>query len=353
MTFEDILTRHTLPFSGAYSPEELIKVREEIREKIQKTEYGILPSRPEHLSSTVTSDDDRYAGGKARRTEIEIKLYNGTRTFAFSLTAIYPKKAERIPAIIYIDGEGTIPNKYLPSEEIADNGFALFSFYCEDITPDNPDFKGKLPKFLEINRRLSTAPGKLMLWAYAAMRVMDYVEALDFIDKENTSVVGHARLGIAALLTAALDERFGCAISSSAPSRVIRGGRGIDVLNGSAHLFCPKYIKTLAKQGGTESDGVHLLSLIPPRRLVIGNAENDLTVNLENEFSRLRSVSEIYNLYGLCGLIHEGGTPKAPALLDEGNLCYYLREGESYLTRQDWHTYMNYIKKNTENKNDL
>ena len=96
-----------------------------------------------------------------------------------------------------------------------------------------------------------------------------------------------------------------------------------------------------------------LLSLIPPRRLIIGSAENDANSDPESEFLGAYSASKIYRLYGTAGLIHENEIPKAPALLDKGSVCYYLRKGESYLTRQDWQVYMNYIKENREKKNDL
>ena len=47
------------------------------------------------------------------------------------------------------------------------------------------------------------------------MHVMDYIETLDEIDKENVAIVGHSRLGKTALLTGAFDERFKYTISNN------------------------------------------------------------------------------------------------------------------------------------------
>ena len=40
-------------------------------------------------------------------------------------------------------------------------------------------------------------------------------------------------------------------------------------------------------------------------------------------------------------------------VLDTLNICYYLRGGDPYLTRQDWQVYMNFVAKTREKKNDL
>lgn len=359
MIFDGMLKERGVPALDFSSKEEYLDKKSKIKEIIQANEYGFIPSAPEHLSAEVKEEDTRYAGGKATLRNIEIKLLNGEESFSFPIKAHIPNKSGKIPAFIYISLKKEAPNKFQPSEEIADNGFALFSFYYEDISGDNASFKGRLASFLEINRRFSGAPGKLALWAYAAMRVMDYVRTLDFIDKDAVAVIGHSRLGKAALLAAAFDERFKYAISScsgccgAAISRGKGGETVLDITNRFPFWFAPKYSRLAADFEDTDFDQNFLLSIIPPRRLIIGSAENDANSDPESEFLGAYSASRIYGLYGTAGLIHENEIPKAPALLDKGSVCYYLRKGESYLTRQDWQVYMNYIKENREKKNDL
>lgn len=38
-------------------------------------------------------------------------------------------------------------------------------------------------------------PGKIALWAWAALRVMDYLQTREYVDLKNVAVVGHSRLG--------------------------------------------------------------------------------------------------------------------------------------------------------------
>ena len=342
MIFDGMLSRRGVPTLDVLSKEDFLKRKPYIKEIIQKNEYRFIPENPEHLSVSVSEEDLSFAAGKAKAQTIEIKLFREGRTFSFPVYSVIPNKPERMPAFIYIGRNRNIPDKYLPSEEIADNGFAVFSFSCEDVAEDDVSFRSKLASFLGINRHFSAAPGKLSLWAYAAMRVMDYVATLDFIDTESVAVIGHSKLGKAALLAAAFDERFKYAISNNSGcsgAAISRGKRGEsvhDITNRYPYWFCPKYSRLAADFEASEFDQNFLLSLIAPRRLIIGSAENDLYSDPESEFLGAYSVSKIYELYGLDGLIHNGEIPKAPTLFDKGNICYYLREGEHYLSRDDW-----------------
>ena len=104
------------------------------------------------------------------------------------------------------------------------------TFCYKDVSSDDNDFKSGIAKNLVKSRRKNTAPGKIAIWAWAAMRVMDYVETLgDVIDLDNVAIIGHSRLGKTTLLTAAFDERvkFACAndsgTSGDAIARQTRG----------------------------------------------------------------------------------------------------------------------------------
>ena len=354
MIFDDILAKRGVPPLDFSSKEEFLKKREKIKETIQKNEYGYIPSPPEHISTKLTQEDVGYAGGKARKQDIVITLYTDNKVFSFPFCAVIPNKIGKLPAFIAINKDDCVPNKFMPAEEICDNGFAVFSFDYKSITPDNPSFNSALPSFLGINRRCATAPGKLAIWAYAAMRIMDYVQTLDYIDSDNIAVIGQAKLGKAALIAAAFDERFKYAIANNSGcsgAAISRGklGEGVhDITNRFPYWFCPRYPKLAADLESTDFDQNFLLSLIAPRKLIIGSAEGDLWSDPESEFLGAYSASEIYKLYGLLGLVTENRFPKAPAILDNGNICYHIRKGERYLTRDDWHVFMSYIKKNSE-----
>ncbi len=108
-------------------------------------------------------------------------------------------------------------------EEIVDRGYALAIFYNGDVDPDSPDLRG-LQKFFPVADPASRC-GTIAAWAWGLQRAVDYLVTVPEIDGGRIVVTGHSRLGKAALLAAALDDRIACAIphqagaGGSAPSR--------------------------------------------------------------------------------------------------------------------------------------
>ena len=112
--------------------------------------------------------------------------------------------------------------------------------------------------------------------------------------------------------------------------------------------FCPRYVKSAASFTETSKFDQHfLLSLIAPRYLVIGSAEEDSWADPTNEFLCAVAASEAYDLLGVRGLVHGGEVPTAKSVLDEGKVCYHIRKDGHYMSREDWHVYMNYVRKNS------
>lgn len=115
-------------------------------------------------------------------------------------------------AVLLLNFRPLIPDIYCPAEEILDNGFALAVVCYTDITADDGDWGsglcGHYPR-----KHPDTDPGKLVFWAYAASRALDVLTLRPEVDARNIAVIGHSRLGKAALLCGAQDTRirFTCA----------------------------------------------------------------------------------------------------------------------------------------------
>ncbi len=323
--------------------------REEIKKMLQEEEYGYIPKKPDHLSVELISEV-LFCAGKATHKLLKFTVTIGENEFSFPVEAVIPKAEGPHPAFIHIDFMSGVPTKYTPSEEICDGGFAVFSFCYNDVTSDDGNFKCGIAKYFG-GRRRSTAPGKIAMWAWAAMRVMDYVETLPEIDKSRVAVAGHSRLGKTALVTGAYDERFNYVISNNsgcsgaALARKTVGETVVAITNRFPFWFCPRYLKN-AKDFIEKSkfDQHFLLSLIAPRHLIVGSAEDDLRADPSSEFLSAVSASEAYKILGRVGLVHNGEIPVAKAVLDEGSLCYQIRKGAHYFSREDWQVYMDYIK---------
>ena len=328
------------------------KRRKEIKRLLEEHEYGYMPERPRHLRVETVSTDTSFCAGKAPLSTLKFTVTVGEEEFSFHVYAVIPKKQERLPALVHINFRPDVPDKYMPSEEIADRGFATFSFCYADITNDDADFSDGIAKLLSPKRRSKSSPGKIVMWAWAAMRVMDYIQALDNIDKDNVAVAGHSVLGKSALIAGAFDERFKYVISNCSGcsgAALTRGktGETLPLLASVRHYwFSPKYKDYIAHEDLIPLDQHFLLAAAAPRNLLIGSAKEDIASDPESEFISAYLASAVYDkIYGFKGLVHNGSIPDAPTASDGGSIHYHIREGTGYFSREDWLAYMNYIEK--------
>ncbi len=326
--------------------------RSELKQILQKEVYGILPPPPKHLSvETVGEVDDHFLAGFATCKNLVFHCEINGEDATFPVTEILPHREGKIPVFVCINFGTDIVHKYLPLEEIIARGYGLFIIKYQDVAKDSGDFRFGMAKHLCKSRRALSAPGKIAMWAWAAMRVMDYIPLCEQIDAENVAVIGHSRLGKTALFAGAMDERFRFVISNdsgctgAAISRKKDGESIEQICDRFPYWFCPRYKKWIGKESEMPFDQHFLLALIAPRHLMIGSAEEDLWAGPRNEFLSTVAANEAYAIYGMQGLIHNDELPTPETELDEGDCLYHYRKGTHYLSRRDWNAYMDFIDK--------
>ena len=327
------------------------KEREEMLDVLLPEEYGYLPEKPESISFKETDDYIiNFCAGKAVSRKVEVTCNISGKEFTFPFHAAIPKREGKRPFFVMINFRDNVPDRYMPTEEIIDNGFAVLSFCYEDVTHDNGDFTDGLSGVLfENGERKPSDPGKIAMWAWAAQRVMDYAETLNCLDFENSIVCGHSRLGKTALLTGATDSRFkfvfsndsGC--SGAALSRGKSGERIEDICNTFGYWFCENYKKYMGKEDKMPFDQHYLAALIAPRYLYIASAKEDLWADPDSEFLNCCAVSEVYEKCGEKGFIHNGRFPEAGEEYHEGSIGYHKREGLHYFSREDWNRFIKFV----------
>ena len=169
------------------------KRREEIKKILSEKEYGYIPAPPKALSVTeAPSENKNFCAGRATLSRLDFKCVFEDGEFTFPVSAVIPKRDKPCPAFVLINFRPDVPDIYLPTEEIADRGYAVFSFCYDDISVDDKkdaDLTDGIGKFLTPAVRVGDAPGKIAMWAWAAMRVMDHIETLDCIDKEKAELI--------------------------------------------------------------------------------------------------------------------------------------------------------------------
>ena len=347
---ESILKERGVPdfMEGVRDKETFIKKQDDIRKLLSEKEYGVIPPVPDHLDVEIVNEYDNFCAGRGVLRNLLFHIEMNGEHFSFEALSAIPKSDTKVPAFVNL--RFIAENRYFPLEEICDSGFAVFSFKYTDVTSDDGNFKDKCAKYLVKSRRKSNASGKLAIWAWAAMRVMDYVMTLPEIDTENVAVVGHSRLGKTALLTGAFDSRFKYVISndSGCAGAAIERGKVGETYKRIAEVFpywfCPSFVKAATEERELPFDQSFLLSLSVPRHIIVASAEEDLWADPASEFLGVASINPAYKLFGMKGLIHGDVIPEPTTLLSDGDSCYFIRHGTHYFSREDWHAYMRIIK---------
>ena len=338
-----------LPMPSGMTKEEMIHL-------LLTEEYGFLPKAPLALRAEVESEDVSFCAGKAvlKKLRLICETENGEFGFPVYYTCL-TGQTDPVPCFVHINFRDFVPDRYQPTEELVDAGYAVLSFCYKDVTSDDGDFQNGLAGVIyPEGKRAADQCGKLGLWAWAAMRVMDYALTLPELDHARISVAGHSRLGKTALLTGALDERFYCAFSNDSGcsgaslSRETRGETIRAIVDRFPFWFCENYFKYADKEDTLPFDQHFLLAANVPHRVYVASAQEDLWADPYNEFRSCLAADAYYKEQGLPGFVAEKELPVPGTFWSEGHIGYHLRPGRHYMSREDWQYYIKYLEKQYE-----
>lgn len=362
--------------------------RPEILSLFESALYGKAPVNELAIIHQVVSTDNNALNGLAIRQEIHIYVgddKNGTR---IDLQLYTPKNAAHpVPIFLGCNFNGnhavdpdpkisinqrwirnTIDEKSVvdnhatefsrgsessrwPLETIIRKGFAVATFYYGDVEPDHvggwkSGIRGEL---LSLGRREdfeSDSWGAVAAWAWGLSRALDYLESNTTIDNEKVAVMGHSRLGKAALWAGALDTRFALVISNNSGAGGIslarrNFGESISDLNENfPHWFCGNYKSYNNHPDKLPVDMHQLAALIAPRPLYIASAEEDLWADPRGEFLAGKHAEPVYTLFGKTGL----GVLEWPSMNNPVGefIGYHIRSGKHDVTAYDWEQFIRF-----------
>jgi hypothetical protein len=220
-------------------------------------------------------------------------------------------------------------------------GYGLATIYYYDIEPDLKEGEPLGVRSLFADGESWSALG---VWAWGLSRAVDYLRTEPRVDGEKIALIGHSRLGKAALWAAAQDPRFALVISNESGkggASLLKRPQGetIDHLNNSfPNWFSPAYKQYTGHPENLPVDGNELLALIAPRPLYVASAEGDLNSDPAGEFLSAASVGRVYALFGKKGL----GIEKMPAVNQAvmHDVGYHVRAGKHDVTAYDWDQYI-------------
>ena len=324
--------------SPVKTPDDWRLRRRELLELLSREVYGFTPAAPETVEGLVEKSEKAFAG-KAVQEKIQLSFDTPGGRFTFPFVLITPVSEEKVPVFVNVNFRPEIPDKYLPAEEIIDHGFAVATFYYQDVTQDGPEWDGIAALY---PRDEKTGWGKIGMWAFAASRILDYLEQREHYDLSRTCVCGHSRLGKTALWCGAQDERFAMVVSNdsgcsgAAITRDKVGENVKDIITRFPYWFCGNYHGWAGREHEMPFEQHMLLALAAPRKLYVCSATEDEWADPESEYLCCFAASPAWKLLRVPGFIAPNALPTPDEPLHEGGICYHLRTGGHFFSRTDW-----------------
>ena len=336
-------------------PDHWASIRQNMIGMLLEQEYGRVPEVPYTVEGKVIREDAGFCAGKSllETAELTITLPQGSCTFPVVLST--PTAPGDHPLFVCINFRPETPDRYLPSEEICDRGYAVLSIYYNDVSFDGQDhFADGLGRLLrqaaaENGMPYEQRPGKIAIWAWAMSRALDWALTRPGLSREHIACIGHSRLGKTALLCGLLDERFACVISNDSGcsgAAITRGKPGehvADITRNFPFWFCENYLQYIGREKKMPFEQDWLLAGIAPRLLLVGSAVEDEWAGPSHEYLGCVSASKAWELLGKTGFVHPDRLPVAGDVMHEGGIGYHLRAGKHYLSREDWKYYMDFL----------
>ncbi|MEM1379552.1 MAG: alpha/beta hydrolase [Pseudomonadota bacterium] len=356
--------------------------RDLLKDMLQREVYGYLP--PSGRTSVVETRmiDPAALEGKARYQEYDIAV---TPIFAedvsaasaqFTMAVLSPTDVEGPVPVIMTEtfcprwaalphpnatkpsgaGEAEMPGfvsylfgRYIctpPLEMIIDAGFALAVAESTEIVPDSGDAGlAALDRLAVGYTEKDTRWGAIAAWGWVFSRMADVLAAEEAFDGERLAAYGHSRYGKAALFAGAFDERIAAVIAhqsgtGGASLNRRKVGESVAAITKSyPHWFAPSYAGFAGREEDMRSDQHHLIALMAPRPLMLGNARRDVWSDPNGAFKAARGASPVYSMLDTSGLTVD----RLDRFDPEAGLSFWMRPGTHGVVEEDWPAFLAFL----------
>lgn len=203
-----------------------------------------------------------------------------------------------------------------PYEKVMDAGYAVLAVDYQQIEPDDPSALGVRALFPN-----GEPWGAVGAWAWGLSRCLDIAAGIQGLTTDGAIVLGHSRLGKAALWAGAQDERFAVTVSNDSGccgASLFRhpGGEDIAAITTKfPHWFVPSFASYAGSEDELPVDQHQLLASIAPRRVYVASAEDDDWADPIGEYLAVLAATPAF---------------------EDGGIGYHVRPGGHALLEEDW-----------------
>ena len=293
--------------------------RVELKLLLQHFVYGYLPDKQPKVMITEVVEKQLP---DVRAHETRATLVIGSEPELRMRIAIYkPDRSGPLPVIIR---EEHALGHLQEVPKIVDRGYLFVEFAREDLDPDKSDIVGPAEQAYP-----DADWATLAIWAWGAMRVVDYLQTREDVDQEKIGIVGHSRGGKMALVAGALDERFTLVVANGSGC----GGAGcfrsqpegvetLDLITQPerfGYWFHPRLRQFVGREKQLPVDHHSLKALVAPRALICTDARGDLWANPAGNVKTSRAADPLFKWLGA-----------------EDNNALHFRDGNHDLLEEDW-----------------
>lgn len=343
--------------------------RAEVQRLFEDSVYGATPTQKLAVRYEVIESDPNALGGRATRKQVA--AFFGDADYRIDILLYIPNKSTSPVAgfvglnfngnhTIHADPEiidrdtgkarGSSASRW-QVEQIIDLGYALATVHRDQVDPDNyrNDFTDGIHPLFYGEGQAKPEPnewGSIGAWAWSLSRVLDYLDTDDQIDASRMAVIGHSRLGKAALWAGAQDTRFAMVISNNsgcggaALYRRCYGERIHHMIKPVGYWFCTNHQQYQKREDALPVDQHMLLALVAPRPLYVASATNDRWADPKGEYLAAKHASPVYELFGKPALTQD--EPPAADHPIHTTVGYHLRTGDHDVTAYDWEQYLKF-----------
>ncbi len=357
-----------------------------IRTELQEHVYGYMPDASSvHVLSRRVLDESAYGGrGTLEELEVVAKATFGEKTVEtprFMINVAVPNEVDGpVPLIIKesftprwmamgheavskpAGAEDFMPNSVVrsialfvfgryvgtsPVGEILDRGYAFAAMYPGEYVPDEAE--GGLQSLQTLSAGHAdddTRWGAIAAWAWGFSKAIDVLEQDDRFDKDGIVTYGHSRYGKSAILAAAFDERIAAVIShqsgtGGASLNKAKKGESIKQITDSfPHWFSQKYAAYAGRAEEMPIDQHHLLALVAPRPILLGNARRDVWSDPNGTLKAALGADPVWKIHGEDAGLQQKSLRK---FIPQADISLWMRPGTHGVVEEDWPAFLEFM----------